>query len=88
MPSPLKLAGRPMTKIKARVRQSRELVSDKQQALKTTAMLLFELTHDKPIQILLTQGSGVEIASFLGITTACVSRWRKRFGIPVTYGGI
>jgi transposase len=52
------------------------------QDMKTGLMFRLESRYGAPIEVLLLQGSGREVAARLGITESCVSRWKQRFGLP------
>lgn len=76
-----KLSGRPMTKIRDRVRHDQQ--HQHQEHLKTAKMYRLEKLHGKPIQELLQLGSGYSIALLLKVSESCISRWRAKFGLPV-----
>jgi len=48
---------------------------------KTLAMKLIERQLGLPMEVLLQQGKGADIAKRLGVSVACVSRWRLRLGL-------
>ena len=48
---------------------------------KTLAMKLIESKLGLPMEVLLLQGRGDDIAKRLGVSEACVSRWRRRLGL-------
>lgn len=48
---------------------------------KTLAMKLIEGQLGLPMEVLLQQGKGADIAKRLGVSVACVSRWRLRLGL-------
>ena len=76
-----KLSGRPMTRIRDRVRKDK--VQQHQEHLKTAKMYRLEKLYGKPIQELLMAGSGYLVAQRLRVTESCISRWRAKFGLPV-----
>ena len=86
MPAPVKLGGRALTRIKRRVEQDK--YDAKFEQFKTLKMLRLEQELGAPIQKLLREGSGTEVARKLGVTQACVSRWRKKFHIQTRYRGV
>lgn len=63
-----------------------EALFEQQAELKTLAMIRLEIKYNKPIQVLLTEGNGVEVAKKLNITSSGVCRWRKKLGMRVLYG--
>lgn len=51
----------------------------------TLAMALVEARFGHPIEKLLSvERSGADVAASLGVTQACVSRWRLRMGLRTT----
>ena len=48
---------------------------------KTLAMRLIEERLGLPMEALLQQGKGADIAKRLGVTISCISRWRLRLGL-------
>lgn len=47
----------------------------------TARMRLIEITHGKPIEVLLVRGSVREVGRRLGINYSTVSKWRMKFGL-------
>jgi hypothetical protein len=79
-----KFPGRPMTRVR---RQAQTVTKfEEQDSLKTLAMFRIEQRLNAPIQELLADGTGKQVASKIGITESGVCRWRKRFGMKVDFG--